>query len=54
MEYMSGGDLFDYFVGRGRLPLEEACRIFQQVVALPVDRYYHEYHALDFLSRFRY
>ena len=33
MEYVSGGELFDYIVSRGRLSEEEARRIFQQVLS---------------------
>lgn len=33
MEYVSGGELFDYIVKRGRLPENEARRFFQQIVS---------------------
>ena len=33
MEYVSGGELFDYIVAKGRLSEEEARRFFQQIVA---------------------
>jgi serine/threonine protein kinase len=31
MEYVSGGELFDYIVSRGRLPPDEARHFFHQV-----------------------
>lgn len=31
MEFVSGGELFDYIVSRGRLPPDEARHFFQQV-----------------------
>lgn len=31
MEYVSGGELFDYIVSRGRLPQDEARTFFHQV-----------------------
>ncbi len=31
MEYVSGGELFDYIVSRGRLPADEARSLFHQV-----------------------
>jgi 5'-AMP-activated protein kinase catalytic alpha subunit len=33
MEYVSGGELFDYIVKNGRLGEEEARRFFQQIVS---------------------
>ena len=33
MEYVSGGELFDYIVSRGRLTEDEARRIFQQILS---------------------
>jgi len=33
MEYVSGGELFDYIVSKGRLPREEAQSLFQQIVS---------------------
>mmetsp|Transcript_34719 Transcript_34719/g.54227 ORF Transcript_34719/g.54227 Transcript_34719/m.54227 type:complete len:498 (+) Transcript_34719:68-1561(+) len=33
MEYVSGGELFDYIVAKGRLSEEEARRFFQQIIA---------------------
>jgi 5'-AMP-activated protein kinase catalytic alpha subunit len=33
MEYVSGGELFDYIVAKGRLSEDEARRFFQQIVA---------------------
>jgi len=33
MEYVSGGELFDYIVAKGRLSEEEARKFFQQIVA---------------------
>jgi len=33
MEYASGGELFDYIVGKGRVPELEACRFFHQIIA---------------------
>ena len=33
MEYVSGGELFDYIVSRGRLTENEARRIFQQILS---------------------
>lgn len=32
LEYVEGGELFDYLVKRGRLPEEEAIRYFQQII----------------------
>jgi serine/threonine protein kinase len=32
MEFVSGGELFDYIVSRGRLPPDEARHFFQQVI----------------------
>ncbi|KAF8606075.1 kinase-like protein, partial [Ceratobasidium sp. AG-I] len=32
MEYIDGGELFDYLVERGRLPIPEALHYFQQVI----------------------
>ena len=31
MEYVSGGELFDYIVSKGRLPQDEARKFFHQV-----------------------
>ena len=33
IEYVSGGELFDYIVQKGRLPENEARHFFQQIVA---------------------
>jgi len=33
MEYASGGELFDYIVSKGRVPEQEACRFFHQIIA---------------------
>ncbi|KAL1538057.1 cAMP-dependent protein kinase [Salvia divinorum] len=33
MEHMQKGELFDYIIGKGRLPEEEARRFFQQIIA---------------------
>ena len=33
MEYVSGGEMFDYIVSKGRLPEDEARRLFQQVIS---------------------
>eukprot|EP01041_Mallomonas_annulata_P008606 gene8606-17757_t len=33
MEYVSGGELFDYIVSRGRLPADEARHFFHQIVS---------------------
>ncbi|WVQ98704.1 hypothetical protein IAU59_005835 [Kwoniella sp. CBS 9459] len=33
LEYVEGGELFDYLVSQGRLPPDEASRYFQQIVA---------------------
>lgn len=33
MEYVSGGELFDYIVSRGRLPADEARSLFHQIVS---------------------
>ncbi len=41
MEYVPGGELFDYLVQRGRLPLSEALHYFQQII-----------HAVDYCHRF--
>ncbi|KRY32808.1 Serine/threonine-protein kinase BRSK2 [Trichinella spiralis] len=32
LEYVSGGELFDYLVRKGRLPIKEAKKIFRQIV----------------------
>lgn len=32
MEYVEGGELFDYLVSRGRLPVDEALHYFQQII----------------------
>lgn len=32
MEYVPGGELFDYLVKRGRLPVSEALHYFQQII----------------------
>ena len=32
MEYVPGGELFDYLVKRGRLPITEALHYFQQII----------------------
>lgn len=41
MEYVPGGELFDYLVKRGRLPELEALQYFQQII-----------HAVDYCHRF--
>ncbi|WWD09084.1 hypothetical protein V865_007204 [Kwoniella europaea PYCC6329] len=41
MEYVPGGELFDYLVKRGRLPISEALHYFQQII-----------HAVDYCHRF--
>jgi serine/threonine-protein kinase HSL1 (negative regulator of Swe1 kinase) len=41
MEYVPGGELFDYLVKRGRLPETEALHYFQQII-----------HAVDYCHRF--
>ncbi|WVR03489.1 hypothetical protein IAU60_000480 [Kwoniella sp. DSM 27419] len=41
MEYVPGGELFDYLVKRGRLPMSEALHYFQQII-----------HAVDYCHRF--
>ena len=33
LEYVEGGELFDYLVSQGRLPADEASRYFQQIIA---------------------
>lgn len=33
MEYMSGGELFDYIVEHSRVKEIEACKFFQQIIA---------------------
>lgn len=33
MEYISGGELFDYIVSKGRLSEQEARRYFQQIIS---------------------
>jgi 5'-AMP-activated protein kinase catalytic alpha subunit len=33
MEFVSGGELFDYIVSRGRLPPDEARHFFHQIVS---------------------
>ena len=32
MEYVEGGELFDYIVSRGRLEVDEALHYFQQII----------------------
>ena len=41
LEYVEGGELFDYLVSRGRLPASEALRYFQQII-----------HGVDYCHRF--
>ncbi|OWT40678.1 serine/threonine-protein kinase [Cryptococcus neoformans] len=41
MEYVPGGELFDYLVKRGRLPVSEALHYFQQII-----------YAVDYCHRF--
>ena len=41
MEYVSGGELFDYIVSRGRLPADEARRFFHQIVSAVEYCHYH-------------
>lgn len=41
MEYVPGGELFDYLVSRGRLKEDEALHYFQQII-----------HAVDYCHRF--
>jgi 5'-AMP-activated protein kinase, catalytic alpha subunit len=31
MEYVSGGELFEYIVNKQQLPESEACKFFQQI-----------------------
>ena len=33
MEYVEGGELFDYLVSRGRLSVDEALHYFQQIIS---------------------
>lgn len=33
MEYVEGGEVFDFLVSRGRLPPDEALHFFQQIIA---------------------
>ena len=33
MEYISGGELFDYIVSKGTLNEKEACKFFQQIMS---------------------
>lgn len=33
MEYVSGGELFDYIVKKQKLKEEEACKFYQQIVS---------------------
>ena len=33
MEYIEGGELFDYILRNGRLERKEALRIFQQIIS---------------------
>ena len=46
MEFVPGGELFDYIVSRGRLPAEEARHFFHQVFyfilfcAMPYEKWY--------------
>ena len=35
MEYVPGGELFDYLVSKGRLHADEALHYFQQMYVLP-------------------
>lgn len=41
MEYVQGGELFDYLVSKGKLPPLEALHYFQQII-----------HAVDYCHRF--
>ncbi|KAK4686621.1 serine/threonine-protein kinase HSL1, negative regulator of Swe1 kinase, partial [Tremellales sp. Uapishka_1] len=41
LEYVEGGELFDYLVSQGRLPPDEASRYFQQII-----------HGVDYCHRF--
>ena len=45
MEYVSGGELFDFIVSRGRLPADEARNFFHQV--LPYEPVQLSTHPLD-------
>jgi len=36
MEYVEGGELFDYLVSRGRLHADEALHYFQQMCVFPL------------------
>jgi serine/threonine protein kinase len=42
MEYVEGGELFDYLVARGKLHADEALHYFQQIIS-GVD-YCHRFH----------
>lgn len=41
LEFVEGGELFDYLVSQGRLPPDEASRYFQQIV--PGVNYCHRF-----------
>jgi serine/threonine protein kinase len=42
MEYVQGGELFDFIVSRGRLPPDEARQFFHQVSPVRKERLYEE------------
>lgn len=42
MEYVSGGELFDYIVSRGRLPADEARHLFHMIVSGVEYCHYHD------------
>jgi 5'-AMP-activated protein kinase catalytic alpha subunit len=42
MEFVSGGELFDYIVSRGRLPPDEARHFFHQIISGIEYCHYHK------------
>ena len=42
IEYVSGGELFDYIVQKGRLPEPEARHFFQQIIAGIENCHFHD------------
>jgi 5'-AMP-activated protein kinase catalytic alpha subunit len=49
MEFVSGGELFDYIVSRGRLPPDEARHFFHQVCAITLGAHAMPWHRVSIL-----